>query len=153
MQQDLLSQLRDIRGLDAVSWWPPAPGWWGLTGLLLVICGGIYFYRRYKEKQAARWQVEAKALFGELRSEQDKKKKAVALSELLRRLAIKQHGRDACAGLEGKKWLEWLAKNDPQGFDWKQKAKILIEAPYAPEEKIANNDFEPLIAAAERWVK
>lgn len=31
------SLLRDIRGLDPVSWWPPGPGWWLLTGALLIL--------------------------------------------------------------------------------------------------------------------
>jgi len=153
MQQDLLSQLRDIRGLDAISWWPPAPGWWGLVGLLLAICGAIYFFHHYRNKKAAKYPAQAKALFKKLRSEQDNKQKAAALSELLRRLAINKYGREACAGLEGRAWLEWLTKKDPQGFDWHKKAKILIEAPYAPEEKITHDDFGPLIAAAERWIR
>ena len=37
MNPDLLSQLRDIHSAAPVSWWPPAPGWWVLGLLLLVL--------------------------------------------------------------------------------------------------------------------
>jgi len=145
--------MHDIRGLDSISWWPAAPGWWLLAFLLLAVSAGIYFYRRYKYKKARSWQAEVKSMFAALRDEPDSKKKAAALSELLRRLTIRQYGRNACAGLEGKAWLEWLAKYDPEGFDWKKNAKLLIEAPYMPSGLVPANDIEPLIKAAERWVK
>lgn len=49
-------QLRDIRGLDAVSWWPPAPGWWiGALLLLLTLIGLFLLIRhfiRYRRKLA-----------------------------------------------------------------------------------------------------
>jgi hypothetical protein len=151
--QDLLSQLRDISGLDAIGWWPPAPGWWAVMALLLVILTGVYFYRRYQVRKAAGWQAEAESMFAGLRAETDGKKKAATLSDLLRRLAIRHHDRDACAGLEGQAWLEWLSMNDPEGFDWQKEARIIIEAPYAPDGSVAGNDMELLITAAERWVE
>lgn len=150
---DLLSQLRDIRGIDNVSWWPLAPGWWALLALLLGMGAGVFFYRLYRSRKAASWQAEVRALFTALHAQTGAKKKAEALSELLRRLAIHQYGRDACAGLHGAEWLEWLATHDPQGFEWQNKAQILIKAPYAPGDMIDGEDMKPLIAAAERWVK
>ena len=41
--QQLLSQLRDIRGLEDVSWWPLAPGWWILLGLCLAVFWASFF--------------------------------------------------------------------------------------------------------------
>ena len=29
--------LRDIHGLDAIPWWPMAPGWWYLIALVPII--------------------------------------------------------------------------------------------------------------------
>lgn len=154
--EDLLSQLHDIKGLDAINWWPLAPGWWGLFFVLLAICTAVYFYRRYKERKAASLWEQTKSLFEALRSkpDQDAKEKIAALSELIRRVAIRKHGRDACAGREGKEWLAWLTKHDPENFDWQRNAGILIEAPYMPDGTvIANDDIEQLIEAAERWMK
>ena len=57
---DLLSQLRDIRGLDAISWWPLAPGWWGVAALVPALIAGLYLYRRQRLKKAASWQAVRK---------------------------------------------------------------------------------------------
>ena len=63
---------------------------------------------------------------------QDPKLTAGDLSELLRRVAMARLGRDACAGLAGEDWLAWLADQDPRGFDWRSKGRLLLDAPYAP---------------------
>lgn len=152
-----LSQLRDIRGIDAVSWWPPAPGWWVLAGLIVLAFIGVWGFRKYRHTQKAnearRVKAEIKALFDALRTEHNGKKKAAALSELLRLLAIRQYGRHECAGLEGTQWLAWLSTHDPDSFDWAVHGKILLKAPYAPDDAVAANDLAPLVSAAERWVR
>ena len=152
--QQLLSQLKDINGLDKISWWPLATGWWILLGLIIILWISIVFYRRYRARKEASWQAQVKSLFTDLHDLKTTKEKAAALSELMRRLAIHKYGRQSCAGLEGNEWLEWLAQHDPKDFDWFENAKILIEAPYMPDNsEISDVDFAPLIKAAERWVK
>lgn len=153
--QQLLSQLRDIRGLEDVSWWPLAPGWWILLGLVLAIVLGMFIFRKWRAMRARRFEAQLKTMLESLRSEANVKKKAQGLSELLRLSALRRYGRAACAGLEGQDWLDWLKAHDPKGFDWPDKAGILIEAPYMPDQAAAKNDpdFDTLFKAAERWVK
>ncbi|MBE9561982.1 MAG: DUF4381 domain-containing protein, partial [Proteobacteria bacterium] len=75
------------------------------------------------------------------------------LSILLRRIAVQIYGREACAGLSGEKWLDWLTKNDPQGFDWNKSGKILIEIPYMPPDAVIEEQKLDLIYRAIRaWI-
>ena len=55
----------------------------------------------------------------------------IALSEYLRRIALKRFSRKECAGLTGKSWLKWLTTHDPKKFDWEAKGALLIDVPYA----------------------
>jgi len=153
--QQLLSQLRDIRGLEDVSWWPLAPGWWILFGLVLAIILGLLLFKKWRTMRARRFEAQLKVILESLRSETNVKKKAQGLSEVLRLAALRRYGRKTCAGLEGKDWLYWLKEHDPKGFDWPDKAEIIIEAPYMPDQAVvkSNLDFDALFKAAERWVK
>src|SRR5207248_64813 len=58
-----------------------------------------------------------------------------ALSEYLRRIALKRFSRKECAGLVGEDWLKWLTIHDPKKFDWEKKGTLLIEIPYTPVNK------------------
>lgn len=154
-QQQLLSQLKDIRGLEDVSWWPLAPGWWIFLGLIIAIPVGVFLFKKWQAMRARRFETQLKAMLTDLRCETNVKKKAQGLSEVLRLSALRRYGREACAGLEGREWLAWLKEHDPKGFDWLEKAKILIEAPYMPDdaEQKSKCDFDALFKAAERWVR
>ena len=50
--------LRDIHLPEPVSWWPMAPGWWWVIGLLLLasaVVTGIILYRRYRRSRLSYW--------------------------------------------------------------------------------------------------
>ena len=165
----LLSQIRDIRGLDYISWWPIPVGWWYLLAFILVIIViGFFAWLQYKTYKNS-WKAHANYMLQRLANDQraDNRKedivaKLAELSGILKYIAIKKYGRDACAGLEGEKWLKWLSDNDPAGFDWQVQGRILLEAPYAPPQSLKGNDsakteyeekFTTLLKAAEKWVR
>lgn len=148
-------QLRDIRGLDAVSWWPPAPGWWiGALLLLLTLIGLFLLIRHFIRYPPGSWRWEARVALRELwqqRNRQSQKESAARLSELLRRIAIARFGREKTASISGSEWLTWLAQSDPNGFDWSGRGGILLNLPYAPDNRQTNSDeLDELILAAMR---
>lgn len=145
--------LRDIRGLDAIPWWPPAPGWWIVAGMSLLIV--IIFW--YKRRQYYYWRIEARQQLSTLRKRlaRERTKQVVTdFSELLRRIAMARYGRQACAGLVGEDWLLWLQTNDPQGFNWQEKGQILLSFPYAPlNTPIDVDTLKTLLEATKAWIE
>jgi hypothetical protein len=153
--------LRDIHGLDAIPWWPLAPGWWLLAigaVVLLWLLGSRF--PRWHWKPAPRrlpWQRSAARELRELRrriGREDPKVVAGDLSELLRRIAMARCGRESCAGLAGDAWLQWLQDHDPLGFDWTRHGTLLTRLPYAPPDP---GDKAPLLQnlvdAAMAWTR
>jgi len=152
--------IRDIRGLDAIPWWPPGPGWWLLGVILLAAAAGLgllLLRRRERPLIAAKWQRDARRRLRGLRKRQSHmstKEIAGELSELLRRVAMARFDRQSCAGLAGEDWLAWLASHDPASFDWQRNARILLELPYSPPGRASAERplFNLLIDATLAWV-
>jgi hypothetical protein len=149
--------LRDIHGLDAIPWWPLAPGWWylfgGLVLLLLLILlrewmiySGIWLGWRGDARRQLRSLKKA------LRTD-DPREVASRLSELLRRIAMARSGRQAAAGLTGDDWLQWLNMQDTSRFNWEQRGLILLTAPYMPPAmEVQRKELGALINAAFRLI-
>ena len=158
-----LDQLRDIRGIESVPWWPLAEGWWVLLGALVLLGLAAYHWRTILRLRVPipgvtlgtwRWDAAAalRGLRRRARAGQDVKTSVGELSELLRRIAMARLGRDACAGLTGDAWLDWLAANDPAGFRWRERGTLLKTAPYAPPGTGEAQELEAMIDAAYAWI-
>jgi hypothetical protein len=159
--EPILYQLRDIHGPDPVSWWPPAPGWWLLAvGIVLSLwlLWKIIPLLRIPFVMELTWRWDASRQLRELRrrvrKEQDPKQSAAELSELLRRIAMARLGRNACAGLTGGDWLQWLQDNDPQNYTWTEQGALLLDLPYAPPGSASaeRRQLMGLIDAAQNWI-
>ncbi len=158
--------LRDIHGITGVPWWPPGPGWWLAAAALLIL---VWVVRRrgvprswrlvlplLRPGAARAWRGEAsralRALRRRVRAGADPKVCVGDLSELLRRIAMARLGRPACAGHTGEAWLAWLSANDPRGFSWTERGRVLLTGPYAPPGQVPAADLLDLIDAAAAWV-
>ncbi len=100
--------LRDIHLPQSIGWWPPAIGWWLLAVLIPLLCFLIfYLYKRITRKTAIK---TAKKLLDKIKKDSslDNMHKLIALSELLRRVAISISPREQVASLTGKAWLKYL---------------------------------------------
>jgi len=154
----MVARLRDIKGIDEVSWWPPAIGWWLLAvlviALLFTLVSVVRNLRRYP---AGSWRRHAWKQLRALRQQASRMpapQLASELSELLRRIAIARLGRDRAAGLSGERWLAWLQEHDPAGFAWTQRGQPLLTLPYAPPGSGHDSASQllPLIDATFAWV-
>ena len=153
LNPDALAQLRDYHYPDAVSWWPPAPGWWVLAGVVLL-CGLfalLYLRRRHRCRGAARQAMqELHQLRDTWRRQQDAAACARTLSRLLRRFAMAAFPRRDVAALTGEHWLRFL---DQQGGDGRFNdgpGRWLIEAPYRPDAPASVDEVATLV---EDWIR
>ncbi|MEJ1335610.1 MAG: DUF4381 domain-containing protein [Candidatus Sedimenticola sp. (ex Thyasira tokunagai)] len=137
MSESARGALRDIHGLDSISWWPLTTEMWLVVALTSIATAILFLwiYRLFRYPPGS-WRSEARQALHQLQrnaSRQSLKKSAGELSLLLRRIAMARFGRAGQASLEGESWLQWLTDTDPNSFDWQEKGRILITLPYAPD--------------------
>lgn len=129
---DPLAGLRGYHLPAPVDWWPPAPGWWILAGLLAILAGVLTWLvirrrRRLRSLRAALSELDAL-----LRDEAGLEPGDFArrLSRLLRRYALVRFPRRQVAGLTDEAWLRFLDSHaDKPGFS-EGAGRLLRDAPY-----------------------
>jgi hypothetical protein len=150
--------LRDIHLPEPVSWWPVAPGWWLLIAVtllllvLIVIARKIYLGRQLKRDIAG----ELEAIKQRYQQSNDKSQLAKALSVLLRRASITYYPETDIAGLTGERWLAYLDETGRHaakaaGFR-SETGKVLLSAPYLPEDTRLDYDAQALLSLCESWL-
>jgi len=143
--------LRDIHLPDAVSWWPPAIGWWILLAVILL---SIYFIPKlyrwltfiplHKVTNEAFLKIE-----DEYRQHQDNTQLAQSLSKLLRQISMTYHGREKVAHLTGEKWVDSLNTLTEKDYFSSELKNIIIHAPY---QKNNNIDTTELLDVTQQWI-
>ena len=109
--ENSLNKLKDIHLPPDVSIWPPAPGWWILAVVLLLIF--VYLGKWIRQSFARRKpKTEAIRLLKNLQNRQNNTEDALVilrdLSQLLRRAALTFCANENVASLHGLAWLEFL---------------------------------------------
>lgn len=153
---DALAGLRDIHLPPDVPFWPPAPGWFALAGLvvlvLLVLAVREWLWRQTVAYQAMRAFEAAIAVRGA-----DAQAIAAAAAGVMRRLVRAQYGEDRATPTEAQ-WIA-LLMDGRRGFSATQ-ARFLARAPYlppgaVPPDATGASDIAPaaLTAAVRRWIR
>ncbi|MEK6749626.1 MAG: DUF4381 domain-containing protein [Pseudomonadota bacterium] len=152
MNDDIASQLRDIHLPAAVSWWPPAPGWWVLAALLSVLLTFGAWRWRTRQRRASLEDVardEITRLWAEYMRDSDAQALVSGLSNVVRRVALARYPRAQVAGLTGRAWLEFLDRSAGSTDFTEGGGRVLIEAAYRPDSTV---DSEALVWLVRNWV-
>ncbi|WP_082859332.1 DUF4381 domain-containing protein [Microbulbifer sp. Q7] len=106
--QSLLAQLKDIQEPAPIGWWPLAPGWWMLAGLIvaLLFAAGWLLLRLREKRRRNLYRAEGVRLLRAL--DLDAPRVVEAINILLKRVAVVTFGRDTCAPLTGQRWINFL---------------------------------------------
>jgi hypothetical protein len=135
-----LDRLHDIITPPAVPWWPPAPGWYVLGAIILVLLLVIVL-RSWLHWRANAYRREA---LRALEAASD----PAAISALLRRTALAESARSEIAVLQGNSWVDWLSARSPEPVTPALREQ-LVQGPYAPG---VQSDPAALRAWAARWI-
>jgi hypothetical protein len=129
-----LSNLRDIVVPSAVSWWPPAPGWW-MVGAVLVIAAGFALAAAVRHHQRSAYRREA---LQALETAQP-----ADISAILKRAALAAFPREQVASLSGPAWLAFLDRTGGTKFANTALAALTYGG---------SGDKEAVVAEARRWL-
>ena len=144
--------LRDIHLPDAVSWWPPAPGWWILLALLIAL---IVFLPRLIKRLGQQplnktALIELEQIQQNFSSHKDELKLIQDISVLLRRVCISYLPREQAAGLTGEQWIFRLNSLSGKSFFTEQMGDLLISAPY---KKTVEINSKELLSICKNWIE
>ena len=152
MNPDLMEQLRDIHSAPAVSWWPPAPGWWLVALLVLAVL--VWFGRRLlaryrihqRRQQMLGWIDHLNATID---PGKDPHAYLATLNRAFKVVALRAFPEQQCAAMAGHKWAEFVAQN----LDTKQSSEYLSVLAVGPYQ--AAPQFDPVIISdlARAWIK
>lgn len=152
-----MEDMIDIQGLDEISIWPLAYGWWIMLGFISIIVLIALYFIWQKLRYRKSWQYESMQRLNKIEAQIPECAHKIILQNLsieLRKIAMLSTKRETCAGLSGKEWLQWLQQNDPEGFAWQERGDLLISAQYMPNTNLTDSTLlNTLINAAKGWVK
>ena len=152
MNPDQLSQLRDIHAAAPVPWWPPAPGWWVLALLVLVLLTwlGRRLIARYRahqrRKQMLAWVDHLNANIDSQRNPQGY---LSTLNRIFKLVALRAFPDQHCAALAGQDWADFLSekmKNTPLA----DSLSVLASGPYDPAPQF---DPDMMSELTRTWIK
>lgn len=155
MTDPLQLPLKDIHLPQAISWWPPAPGWWILLALIVFATALAYWWYRHRQlKKLSAVSMalqELELLQSEYDTHHDARRFIADLSVLLRRLSISAFPRSESASLTGEQWLQFLDGSLPNAPFSKGAGRILMDAPYRPAVK--DEELSPLLEVCRQWIE
>jgi hypothetical protein len=102
-QANSLDRLHDVALPPDVPWWPPAPGWYVVIGLLLIGAAMLFLRKRASHRANA----YRRAALRQLELARD----VAAIAELLRRTALAIAPRHEIVEKTGAAWVDWLASH------------------------------------------
>lgn len=147
--QDPLAQLQPLREPELISWWPLAPGWWLLCGLLLLLLLSLTWWllRRYRanayRRQALRQLDQLQESF---RLDGDSMNTLAAVNALLKAVALRAYPRRDIAASSGGDWQAFLDSTGGDGFP-----PGFASAAYHRE--CPELDMETVLASARLWIR
>jgi hypothetical protein len=141
MEQDPVSQLRDIHIPEPGGFWPPAPGWWILMFVLVALVAvGVVLLRRRRQRNA--WRSVAGRDLDRLASRAAVTSQWFSeLNGLLKQSALARYPAQHPESMTGAEWVEFLLQTSPQDrVASRPTVQAMVESCYLPTPTCATDD-------------
>lgn len=152
MNPDLLSQLRDIHTAPAAPWWPPAPGWWVLALVILLML--VWMIRRaigrYRDHQRRKQMLGWVDFLNEMVDPDNEPQAYLSmLNRIFKLIALRAFPNQHCAGMTGQEWADFLIEKikNSQSAD---SLNVLASGPYDPAPQF---DPEIMSELTRTWIR
>lgn len=154
MNPDPLAQLRPLQLPVQIGWWPPAPGWWLLGGVIVALaCTTVWLAwrhrRRNRYRRVARRELQV-AFQHSCDAPADASLFAAQASRILRRTALVRYPRHEVAALCAEQWLDFLDSSAGTRVFREGPGRALADAPYNPG---SHPDDAALHDACRQWLR
>lgn len=157
IQGDPLANLHDIHLPDPVSAWPPAPGWWVLAVMLLLITALLagWAWQRWRRRRYRRAAI--RALGTSYRAYQTSGQDDAAsylrdASHILKQAALAGFPRERVAAVHGDAWPDFLVESGGDAA-LRGPAGELLAAVYQPTVQADPEQLRQLQRLLEDWLR
>lgn len=151
MQNDPLSNLRDIHLPEPGGFWPPAPGWWLLAAVVLALALvlALWLYRRHRRNQ---WLRQARRELDRIASSSlGPDQRLLELNRLLKRAARQRYPGQRPESLSGEAWIRFLQDTMPASArDQEASLRALVESSWRPAPALDSQEAERL---CRQWLR
>lgn len=143
-QAQLLEQLRDAHAPAHVDWWPLAPGWWIIIGLV-ALCAILLALKLYLKKRHYRYSRLAIAELEQLKTSNEPRWLAKA-QNIMRRVSLCYLPRQDIAQLSQAEWLELLQATNNDSLR-EPTLEAFVDLPFKPAE--ASSELNRMLVLGE----
>jgi hypothetical protein len=152
----LLDQLKDIHPVPEPGFWPPAPGWWLLAAVALVLLGFLVRYAWQRFQVSRRRRRFIRVLEG-LRQQFDPVTAPhdylAGMNRFFRAVALRAFPGTECNRLQGEEWVAFIRSLLPLDSDQGKDADSLQALAAGPYQPCPAFDPDGLVHCATLWVK
>ena len=142
-----LENLHDLVMPVPVPWWPPAPGWFIVSAVLVMVLGW-WLIRAIQQWQSNSYRREALVLLGKIDGS------GAELPILIKRVALSAYPRERVASLTGEEWLAFLDQTGHTDAFTTGAGRWLARVAYEPQltASLSPTELNGLRTAVRDWI-
>jgi hypothetical protein len=142
-----LENLHDLVMPVPVPWWPPAPGWFIVSAVLVMVLGW-WLIRAIQQWQSNSYRREALVLLGKIDGS------GAELPILIKRVALSAYPRERVASLTGEQWLAFLDQTGHTNVFTMGAGRWLARLAYEPQltASLSTTELNGLRTAVRDWI-